>query len=78
MPNIGPLEVAIVVIIALVIFGPKKVPELGRSVGEAFRGFKSGMSGDEADANKQVTAAEEIPTAGTATAAPNAATEDKA
>ena len=39
MPNIGPMELAIVVIIALVIFGPKKLPELGSSLGRGMREF---------------------------------------
>lgn len=72
MPNIGPLEIGIVVLIALVIFGPKKIPELGRSAGEALRQFKGGMSGD--DEKKQVTAAEEVPAAATASAPPNSST----
>lgn len=46
MPNIGPMEIAIVVIIALVIFGPKKLPELGSSLGRGMREFKSSISGD--------------------------------
>ena len=46
MPSIGPLELAIVLIIALVIFGPKRLPELGRSVGHGLREFKSSISGD--------------------------------
>jgi sec-independent protein translocase protein TatA len=46
MPNIGPLELAIVLIIALVIFGPKRLPELGRSMGRGIREFKSSVSGD--------------------------------
>jgi sec-independent protein translocase protein TatA len=47
MPNIGPLELAIVLIIALVIFGPKRLPELGRSMGRGIREFKSSVSGDK-------------------------------
>ena len=47
MPNIGPLEIAIVVIIALVIFGPKKLPELGSSLGKGMREFKASISGDD-------------------------------
>jgi len=53
MPNIGPLEIAIVLVIALIVFGPKRLPELGRSAGRGFREFKSSVSGDrgkEADA----------------------------
>jgi sec-independent protein translocase protein TatA len=34
MPNIGPMEIAIVLIIALVVFGPSKLPELGKSAGK--------------------------------------------
>ncbi len=46
MPNIGPLEIAIVLAIALVVFGPAKLPELGKSAGKGFREFKNSVSGD--------------------------------
>lgn len=49
MPSIGPMEVAIVAIIALVIFGPKRLPELGSSLGRGMREFKSSISGDDGD-----------------------------
>jgi sec-independent protein translocase protein TatA len=49
MPNVGPLELAIVLIIALVVFGPKRLPELGKSVGRGIREFKSSISGDDDD-----------------------------
>ena len=57
MPNIGPMEIAIVVIIALVIFGPKKLPELGSSLGRGMREFKSSISGenDERETEKADT-----------------------
>ena len=45
MPNIGPLELAIVLIIALVIFGPKRLPDLGKSLGSGMREFKDSLSG---------------------------------
>jgi sec-independent protein translocase protein TatA len=55
MPNIGPLELAIVLIIALVIFGPKRLPDLGRSLGKGMREFKDSISGkdDEDEAEER-------------------------
>jgi sec-independent protein translocase protein TatA len=50
MPNIGPMELAIVLVIALLILGPKKLPAAGRSLGEGLRGFKDSLSGTRADA----------------------------
>ena len=49
MPNIGPLEVAIVLIVALIILGPKKLPDMGRSLGKGMREFKGAISGDSRD-----------------------------
>ena len=49
MPNIGPMEIAIVLIIALVIFGPSRLPELGKSAGKGFREFKQSISGKDDD-----------------------------
>lgn len=49
MPNVGPLELAIVLIIALVVFGPKRLPELGRSLGRGIREFRGSVSGDGHD-----------------------------
>jgi len=43
--NIGPMEIALIVGLALLIFGPKKLPELGRSLGKGLREFKKGTSG---------------------------------
>jgi sec-independent protein translocase protein TatA len=46
MPNVGPLELAIVLVIALIVFGPKRLPELGRSLGNGIKEFRSSISGD--------------------------------
>jgi sec-independent protein translocase protein TatA len=46
MPNVGPFELAIVLIIALIVFGPKRLPELGRSLGKGIREFRGSVSGD--------------------------------
>lgn len=53
MPNIGPMELAIVLIIALVIVGPKKLPELGKSAGKGFREFKESITGNDNDDEKK-------------------------
>ena len=45
--NIGVLEIAIVLIIVLIIFGPKRLPELGRSMGRGIREFRGSLSGDK-------------------------------
>jgi len=49
MPNIGPLEIVVILIIALIVFGPKRLPELGRSMGKGIREFKGSLSGDNKD-----------------------------
>jgi sec-independent protein translocase protein TatA len=49
MPNVGPLEIAIVLVIALVVFGPKRLPELGKSMGKGIREFKGSLSMDDKD-----------------------------
>jgi sec-independent protein translocase protein TatA len=47
MANIGPMEILVVLIIALVVFGPKRLPELGNSLGKGIREFKGSITGDE-------------------------------
>jgi sec-independent protein translocase protein TatA len=49
LPGIGPMELIVVLVIALVIFGPKKLPDLGRSIGSGMREFKNSISGDDRD-----------------------------
>ena len=45
MPNIGPMELIIVLAIALIVLGPKKLPEVGKSVGKGMREFKDAIGG---------------------------------
>ncbi|MFT3864411.1 MAG: twin-arginine translocase TatA/TatE family subunit [Solirubrobacterales bacterium] len=45
--DIGPLEIGIVLVIALLVFGPKRLPELGNSLGKGIRDFGKGIKGEE-------------------------------
>jgi len=58
MPNIGPMELIIVLVIALVILGPKKLPDVGRSVGKGMREFKDGIAGKSDDESIELTTTE--------------------
>ncbi|MBD2462828.1 twin-arginine translocase TatA/TatE family subunit [Oscillatoria sp. FACHB-1407] len=53
MFGLGWPEVSIIVIVALIIFGPKKIPELGSALGKTLRGFKEEMSNPTEDADEQ-------------------------
>jgi sec-independent protein translocase protein TatA len=45
MPNIGPAELIVILIVALVVFGPRKLPELGKSLGHGLREFRKSTQG---------------------------------
>ena len=47
--NVGPLELIIVLAIALIVLGPKKLPEFGRSIGSGMKEFKDSVSGKDDD-----------------------------
>lgn len=46
MPSIGMWEILIVLLIILILFGPKKLPELAKSIGRSIREYKQSLSGD--------------------------------
>jgi sec-independent protein translocase protein TatA len=57
MPSwLGGWEIAIVLVLVLIIFGPKKLPELGSSLGKSIRGFRKGLK--EGKEEVQATVAE--------------------
>lgn len=45
MPSIGPMEILLILIVALVVFGPRKLPELGKSLGSGLREFRRSTQG---------------------------------
>ncbi len=47
MFDISPIQIIIVLAIALLIFGPKRLPEMGRNLGKGMRDFKGGITGEE-------------------------------
>ena len=55
-----PMHLLVIFGIALLVFGPKKLPELGKGIGEGIRGFKSAMKAEEeAPANALTTISNE-------------------
>ena len=56
MPNIGPMEIVGLLLLALLLFGAKRLPEIGRSLGTGMREFKDSVSGE-----KKVETRSELP-----------------
>ncbi len=54
MFGLGMPEMIVVLVIALVVFGPSKLPSLGKSLGEAIRGFKKGIAEEPADEKAKI------------------------
>jgi sec-independent protein translocase protein TatA len=80
VPNIGPTELIIVLVIVLLIFGPKRLPGLGRQLGSGMREFKDSVTGragkddddESSDTRRQANAALGRPDADPAPAADRA------
>jgi sec-independent protein translocase protein TatA len=51
--SIGPMEIAIVLVIALLVVGPKRLPEAGRSLGRGMREFKDSLTGTRDDESQE-------------------------
>jgi sec-independent protein translocase protein TatA len=49
MPNVGPWEIILLLLLALLLFGAKRLPEIGRSMGKGMREFKDSLSGEQRD-----------------------------
>jgi sec-independent protein translocase protein TatA len=55
-----PMHLLVIVGIALLVFGPKKLPELGKGLGEGIRGFKSAISGEEKSPESSPAAVDKV------------------
>jgi sec-independent protein translocase protein TatA len=49
MPNVGPWEIILLLLLALLLFGAKRLPEIGKSMGRGLREFKDSVSGKDHD-----------------------------
>jgi TatA/E family protein of Tat protein translocase len=61
----GPLEIVIILVIVLIIFGPKRLPDLGRSMGRGMRELKDSVTGKDKD--ELIESSVEVPEPGTTT-----------
>lgn len=51
--NIGPMELLLILLVAVLLFGGKKIPEVAKGLGEGIRNFKTSLKGEENDEKKQ-------------------------
>jgi sec-independent protein translocase protein TatA len=66
----GPLEIVVILVIVLIVFGPKRLPDLGRSLGRGMREFKDSVTGEDKDELPEPPAVEKPePAASTTTTA---------
>ena len=69
--GIGIWEIAILLLVALLVFGPKRLPEMGRSLGRGMREFKDSISGKDVDDDDDRVP--ELPASSSVTATPSSA-----
>jgi sec-independent protein translocase protein TatA len=58
----NPLHIAIVLVVVLLVFGAKRLPEMGKGLGEGMRGFRKALSGEDDGISHITTASEHRPT----------------
>ncbi len=60
MFGLGPTELIFIIAIALIIFGPRRLPEMGKAIGKAIREFKKVTQEVEGEIKKEISEIEEI------------------
>ena len=68
MPSIGPMEIIVVLVIALIVLGPKRLPQAGRSIGRGMRELKDALAGDSKTDDDDLAVLDRGVDAGAATA----------
>jgi sec-independent protein translocase protein TatA len=58
MPTPSPVELIIILVVVLIVFGPKRLPDLGRSLGRGMREFKDSVTGKDKDELPETSAVE--------------------
>ena len=61
MPNIGPLELVVILVVVLLLFGAKRLPELGKSLGSGMREFKDSVTGKDDEPHELPRTTEDEP-----------------
>jgi sec-independent protein translocase protein TatA len=62
MPTPSPIELIIILVVVLIVFGPKRLPDLGRSLGRGMREFKDSVTGKDKDELPEGSAEQPEPT----------------
>jgi sec-independent protein translocase protein TatA len=65
MPTPSPIELIIILVVVLIVFGPKRLPDLGRSLGRGMREFKESVTGKDKDELPEGSAEKPEPTTAT-------------
>lgn len=61
MPSLGPMELILIFLIVIILFGSSRLAGIGKGLGEGIRNFKKGMKGDEEDLSRRTERLEEKP-----------------
>ncbi len=69
-----PTHLIVIAVVVLVLFGGKKLPELGKGLGEGLKGFKDGMKGMTDDASKSAETTQTVPPNSTTVISPGETT----